>query len=110
MADGKSSGSFPLPCCYPGSRPTPCLKSQDSPHNFPLRPSFFSNPLVSAHFGTYLFLPTVSEAPLPWLTRETQEIAPVYYDLDSFEKGDVKTALTRAAEKKRRKEAMKNGR
>ncbi|KZL82693.1 pre-mrna-splicing factor atp-dependent rna helicase prp43, partial [Colletotrichum incanum] len=38
------------------------------------------------------------------------EIAPVYYDLNSFEKGDVKTALTRAAEKKRRKEAMKNGR
>ncbi|GKT87205.1 pre-mRNA-splicing factor ATP-dependent RNA helicase prp43 [Colletotrichum tofieldiae] len=38
------------------------------------------------------------------------EIAPVYYDLSSFEKGDVKTALTRAAEKKRRKEAMKNGR
>ncbi|KAJ0135566.1 hypothetical protein CTA2_2301 [Colletotrichum tanaceti] len=63
----------------------------------------------SALFGTYLVLPTVSEAS-SWLTRETQEIAPVYYDLDSFEKGDVKTALTRAAEKKRRKEAMKNGR
>ncbi|EQB58516.1 putative pre-mRNA-splicing factor ATP-dependent RNA helicase prp43 [Colletotrichum fructicola] len=38
------------------------------------------------------------------------EIAPVYYDLDSFEKGEVKTALLRATEKKRRKEAMKKGR
>ncbi|KAK2735394.1 pre-mRNA splicing factor ATP-dependent RNA helicase prp43 [Colletotrichum kahawae] len=38
------------------------------------------------------------------------EIAPVYYDLDSFEKGEVKTALLRATEKKRRKEAMKQGR
>ncbi|KAK5997239.1 putative pre-mRNA-splicing factor ATP-dependent RNA helicase prp43 [Cladobotryum mycophilum] len=38
------------------------------------------------------------------------EIAPVYYDLDSFEQGDIKRALARAAEKKRRKEAMKAGR
>ncbi|TDZ23484.1 putative pre-mRNA-splicing factor ATP-dependent RNA helicase prp43 [Colletotrichum sidae] len=38
------------------------------------------------------------------------EIAPVYYDLDSFEKGEVKTALLRVSEKKRRKEAMKQGR
>lgn len=39
-----------------------------------------------------------------------QEIAPVYYDIDTFDDGIVKTALTRASEKKRRKEAMKNGR
>jgi pre-mRNA-splicing factor ATP-dependent RNA helicase DHX15/PRP43 len=39
-----------------------------------------------------------------------QEIAPIYYDVDSFDKGEVKTALMRASEKKRRKEAMKKGR
>lgn len=39
-----------------------------------------------------------------------QEIAPVYYDLNTFEQGDVKRSLARAAEKKRRKEAMKAGR
>ncbi|KAF7535768.1 hypothetical protein G7Z17_g13154 [Cylindrodendrum hubeiense] len=38
------------------------------------------------------------------------EIAPTYYDLDSFEQGDIKRSLARAAEKKRRKEAMKTGR
>ncbi|KAF4969275.1 hypothetical protein FZEAL_10256 [Fusarium zealandicum] len=38
------------------------------------------------------------------------EIAPTYYDIDSFEQGDVKRSLARAAEKKRRKEAMKAGR
>lgn len=43
------------------------------------------------------------------LTSE-KEIAPVYYDLDSFEQGDIKRSLARAAEKKRRKEAIKGGR
>jgi pre-mRNA-splicing factor ATP-dependent RNA helicase DHX15/PRP43 len=38
------------------------------------------------------------------------EIAPVYYDLETFEHGEVKKSLSRAAEKKRRKEAMKAGR
>ncbi|KFH40304.1 pre-mRNA-splicing factor ATP-dependent RNA helicase-like protein [Hapsidospora chrysogenum ATCC 11550] len=38
------------------------------------------------------------------------EIAPVYYDLDTFEDGEVKRSLMRAAEKKRRKAAMKAGR
>ncbi|CAI6097029.1 unnamed protein product [Clonostachys chloroleuca] len=38
------------------------------------------------------------------------EIAPTYYDLESFEDGEVKRSLQRAAEKKRRKEAMKAGR
>ncbi|KAK1242127.1 hypothetical protein MKX07_000113 [Trichoderma sp. CBMAI-0711] len=37
------------------------------------------------------------------------EIAPVYYDLDTFEDGEIKRSLARAAEKKRRKEAMKKG-
>jgi pre-mRNA-splicing factor ATP-dependent RNA helicase DHX15/PRP43 len=34
----------------------------------------------------------------------------VYYDLETFDDGVVKTALTRVAEKKRRREAMKAGR
>ncbi|KAH7159682.1 P-loop containing nucleoside triphosphate hydrolase protein [Dactylonectria estremocensis] len=38
------------------------------------------------------------------------EIAPTYYDLEGFEQGDIKRSLARAAEKKRRKEAMKSGR
>jgi pre-mRNA-splicing factor ATP-dependent RNA helicase DHX15/PRP43 len=36
-----------------------------------------------------------------------QEIAPVYFNLDTFEDGDIRRSLVRAAEKKRRKEAMK---
>ena len=39
-----------------------------------------------------------------------QEIAPVYYDLETFEKGEVKSALTRVAEKIRRRQAIKGGR
>ncbi|KAL2759598.1 hypothetical protein ACRALDRAFT_1039219 [Sodiomyces alcalophilus JCM 7366] len=38
------------------------------------------------------------------------DIAPIYYDLSTFEKGEAKMALMRAAEKKRRKEAIKKGR
>lgn len=38
------------------------------------------------------------------------EIAPVYYDLDTLEQGEIKRSLQRATEKKRRKEAMKAGR
>ncbi|CRK37483.1 hypothetical protein BN1708_001504 [Verticillium longisporum] len=38
------------------------------------------------------------------------EIAPTYYDLSTFTKGDARSALVRASEKKRRKEAMKAGR
>ncbi|KAF4507187.1 hypothetical protein G6O67_005852 [Ophiocordyceps sinensis] len=38
------------------------------------------------------------------------EIAPVYYDLDTFEDDDIKKSLKRATEKKRRKVAMKGGR
>ncbi|POR31720.1 Putative pre-mRNA-splicing factor ATP-dependent RNA helicase prp43 [Tolypocladium paradoxum] len=37
------------------------------------------------------------------------EIAPAYYDLDTFEQGDIKRSLVRATEKKKRKEAMKAG-
>jgi len=39
-----------------------------------------------------------------------QDIAPTYYDLGSFPKGEIKTALTRTAEKIRRKQAGKSGR
>ncbi|PHH87901.1 hypothetical protein CDD83_8254 [Cordyceps sp. RAO-2017] len=38
------------------------------------------------------------------------EIAPVYYDLDTFQDSDMKRALKRAVDKKKRKEAMKAGR
>ncbi|TQS32871.1 hypothetical protein Golomagni_06799, partial [Golovinomyces magnicellulatus] len=38
------------------------------------------------------------------------DIAPNYYDLDTFENGDVKRSLARTSERKRRKEAMKSGR
>lgn len=38
------------------------------------------------------------------------EIAPNYYDLDTFDKGEVKTALMRVTERIRRKQAMKGGR
>jgi pre-mRNA-splicing factor ATP-dependent RNA helicase DHX15/PRP43 len=39
-----------------------------------------------------------------------QEIAPNYYDLNEFPKGEVKTALTRVQEKVSRRQAMKGGR
>ncbi|KAH6847973.1 P-loop containing nucleoside triphosphate hydrolase protein [Chaetomium sp. MPI-CAGE-AT-0009] len=39
-----------------------------------------------------------------------QEIAPNYYDVDTFEKGEIKSALTRITEKIRRRQAMKGGR
>jgi pre-mRNA-splicing factor ATP-dependent RNA helicase DHX15/PRP43 len=39
-----------------------------------------------------------------------QEIAPQYYNLEDFDKGEVKTALTRVAEKVQRRQAMKGGR
>ena len=37
-----------------------------------------------------------------------QDIAPNYYDISTFGKGDVKTALVRAMERIQRKEAIKN--
>ncbi|KAB5582364.1 P-loop containing nucleoside triphosphate hydrolase protein [Coniochaeta sp. 2T2.1] len=51
------------------------------------------------------YVRTVTNIRPEWLL----EIAPQYYDLDSFDKGEVKTALTRVAEKIRRKQAMKGG-
>lgn len=36
-----------------------------------------------------------------------QEIAPVYYDLDTFEKGEIKSALTRITDKVKRRQAIK---
>jgi hypothetical protein len=39
-----------------------------------------------------------------------QDIAPTYYDLDTFPKGEIKTALTRTAEKIRRRQADKSRR
>jgi pre-mRNA-splicing factor ATP-dependent RNA helicase DHX15/PRP43 len=39
-----------------------------------------------------------------------QDIAPTYYDLDSFAKGDMKNALQRTVDKVKRKAALKGGR
>lgn len=36
-----------------------------------------------------------------------QDIAPTYYNLDDFAKGEIRTALMRTADKVRRKQAMK---
>jgi len=38
-----------------------------------------------------------------------QDIAPTYYDLDNWKKGEMKTALQRTVDKIKRKEAMKGG-
>src|SRR6266487_6994999 len=56
---------------------------------------------------------------LPWtdaakyIKRNTdigQDIAPTYYDLSTFPKGDVKTTLQRTLDKIKRRQAMKGGR
>ncbi|KAH8601438.1 P-loop containing nucleoside triphosphate hydrolase protein [Bisporella sp. PMI_857] len=52
------------------------------------------------------YIRTVTSVKPEWLL----DIAPNYYDLDTFSKGDIKTALQRTMEKVRRKKAMKNGR
>ncbi|KAI9803431.1 MAG: DEAH-box ATP-dependent RNA helicase prp43 [Piccolia ochrophora] len=49
------------------------------------------------------YVRTVTAVRPEWLL----DIAPTYYDIDSFPKGEVKTALTRTVEKVRRREAMK---
>ena len=36
-----------------------------------------------------------------------QDIAPMYYDIDSFKKGEIKNGLQRTADKIRRKQAAK---
>ncbi|OIW27191.1 P-loop containing nucleoside triphosphate hydrolase protein [Coniochaeta ligniaria NRRL 30616] len=51
------------------------------------------------------YVRTVTNIRPEWLL----EIAPNYYNIDEFDKGEVKTALTRVAEKIRRKQAMKGG-
>ncbi|MCJ1413459.1 DEAH-box ATP-dependent RNA helicase prp43, partial [Ptychographa xylographoides] len=50
------------------------------------------------------YIRTVTAVKPEWLL----DIAPTYYDLSTFKKGEVKTALVRATEKVRRKEAMKS--
>ena len=41
------------------------------------------------------------------LTVLVQDIAPTYYDINSFPKGDIRSALTRASERLIRKEKMR---
>ncbi|KAI9828140.1 MAG: DEAH-box ATP-dependent RNA helicase prp43 [Thelocarpon impressellum] len=49
------------------------------------------------------YIRTVTAVKPEWLL----DIAPTYYDLETFPKGEVKMALTRTAEKVRRRKAMK---
>ncbi|KUI53319.1 putative pre-mRNA-splicing factor ATP-dependent RNA helicase prp43 [Cytospora mali] len=51
------------------------------------------------------YIRTVTGVRPEWLL----EIAPVYYDMEMFDKGEVKTALQRVTERIRRKQAMKGG-
>lgn len=51
------------------------------------------------------YIRTVTAVKSEWLL----DIAPNYYDLDTFKKGDIKTALQRTVDKMRRKEAIKGG-
>jgi pre-mRNA-splicing factor ATP-dependent RNA helicase DHX15/PRP43 len=39
-----------------------------------------------------------------------QDIAPNYYDISTFPKGEVKTALVRTQERMQRRQKMKGGR
>ncbi|KAK3386980.1 P-loop containing nucleoside triphosphate hydrolase protein [Podospora didyma] len=55
---------------------------------------------------TKQYVRTVTNIRPEWLL----EIAPVYYDVDTFEKGEIKTALTRITEKIRRRQAIKGDR
>lgn len=51
------------------------------------------------------YIRTVTTVKPEWLL----DIAPNYYDISTFAKGEVKTALVRAAERVRRKEFLKRG-
>lgn len=52
------------------------------------------------------YIRTVTAVKPEWLL----DIAPMYYDVESFQKGEVKTALIRCAERMRRREAVARGR
>ncbi|KAJ8063182.1 hypothetical protein OCU04_008421 [Sclerotinia nivalis] len=52
------------------------------------------------------YVRTVTAIRPEWLL----DIAPTYYDIPTFEKGEIKTALVRAQDKIKRKQAMKGGR
>ncbi|KAK3950816.1 pre-mRNA splicing factor ATP-dependent RNA helicase [Pseudoneurospora amorphoporcata] len=52
---------------------------------------------------TKQYVRTVTNIRPEWLL----EIAPVYYDLDTFEKGEIKSALTRITDKVKRRQAIK---
>lgn len=51
------------------------------------------------------YIRTVTTVKPEWLL----DIAPIYYDISTFAKGEVKTALVRAAERVKRKEFLKRG-
>ncbi|KZF19465.1 P-loop containing nucleoside triphosphate hydrolase protein [Xylona heveae TC161] len=52
------------------------------------------------------YIRTVTSVKAEWLL----DIAPAYYDIGAFKKGEIKTSLMRAAERLKRKEAMKSSR
>jgi len=52
------------------------------------------------------YVRTVTAVRPEWLL----DIAPTYYDISTFAKGEIRTALQRASEKIKRKQAMKGGR
>jgi len=52
------------------------------------------------------YVRTVTSVRPEWLL----DIAPTYYDLETFQKGEVKIALQRTLDKIKRKQAMKGGR
>lgn len=52
------------------------------------------------------YVRTVTSVKPEWLL----DIAPVYYDLSTFSKGEIKTALQKAADRIKRKQAQKGGR
>ncbi|KAM7206194.1 P-loop containing nucleoside triphosphate hydrolase protein [Rhypophila sp. PSN 637] len=55
---------------------------------------------------TKQYVRTVTNIRPEWLL----EIAPIYYDVDTFEKGEIKSALTRITDKIKRRQALKGGR
>ncbi|MBE3045765.1 hypothetical protein IMZ48_25110, partial [Candidatus Bathyarchaeota archaeon] len=66
-----------------------------------------SCPLHFLYHESQLPPPTVFSPILRREANQKQEIAPNYYDLESFDAGEVKSALMRASDKKRRLESVK---
>lgn len=88
----------------PSTSPPPPLHTTPSCRPRPL-PCYGPLMLTLPPFSFQQYIRTVTGVRPEWLL----EIAPVYYDLETFDKGEVKTALQRVTERTRRKQAMKGG-